>query len=231
MRKVGPPLLNKWRPTAKSGCLVVVAFLGLLTACLVAAIWEMRTWPTPSNQTRMRVEPDMRACTLDASELPDGWRKDAAVSYPPYQKFLPTGALGSISIPFSHNRSNDAMSASHKIQLYRTPYQAAYRYKLRRIGYTSRWHRTWQPLDLTQANLSADEYRAACSDFVPDVGPGRGDKSCEVKARYGRFISVFDASVSPRDMSEEEMIRSLQAIDKHMLQCVDSFADKGWEEE
>ena len=32
-------------------------------------------------------------------------------------------------------------------------------------------------------------------------------------------------------MSEEEMIQVLQAIDKHMLTCVDSYADKEWEEE
>ena len=30
-------------------------------------------------------------------------------------------------------------------------------------------------------------------------------------------------------MSVEEMIQILQAIDKPMLKCVDSFADKEWE--
>ena len=231
MRRAGLNLQHIWRPSAPSPCLLFVALVGLMTACLVAAIWNWLTWEAPSNQTRMRVEPSLKACTLDASELPTGWRKGATVSFPPRFEYLPVGALGSILVGFSHTRTNAAMPASHKIRVYGTSYQAVYYYKLTRIGFISRWHRSWQPFDLRQASLSADEYRAACSDFVPDVGPGRGDKTCEVKARYGRILSVFRTGVSPRDMSEEEMIRVLQAIDRHMIQCVESFADKSWKEE
>lgn len=86
------------------------------------------------------------------------------------------------------------------------------------------------PLDLTQANLSANQYRAACSDFVSDIGHGRG-VGCEVYARYGRIVSAFRTNVSPSYMSMEDFIQVLQTIDRHMLQCVDTFADIEWEEE
>ena len=231
MSKVGAPPLNKWHPSAKSACLVVVALLGLSTGCLCAAIWEIQTWEAPSTQTRKRVEAEMRACSPAGSQLPDGWRKGATVAHPPHGKFPPPGALGSISIRFSHQSTNVSTLASHKIQLYQTKLQAAYNYRLTRIGYTSRWHRTWEPLDLKEANLSANEYRAACSEFVPDSGPGRGDKLCEVKARYGRFVSIFGTYVSPWDMPVEEFMQVQQAIDSRMLQCAESFADKEWEEE
>ena len=231
MSKVGAPPLNKWRPSAKSACLVVVAFFVLSTGCLFGAIWEIQTWEVPSIQTRKWVEAEMRGCSLAGSQLPDGWRKGATVALPPHSKFPPPGALGSISIRFSHQSTNVGMHAFHKIQLYQTKLQAAYNYRITRIGYTSRWHPTWEPLDLKGANLSATEYRAACSEFVPDRGPSRGDKLCGVKARYGILISIFEAYVSPWDRPEEEFVQVLQAIDSRMLQCAESSADKKWKEE
>ena len=202
-----------------------------MTGCLVAAVWNWWTWEVPSNQTRMRLEPAMRACTLDATELPAGWRIDAANAFPPRFELLPAGTLGSISVGFSHQRSSAAMPASHDIQFYRATYQAAFYYKFTRIGFASRWYRNWQRLDLRPANLSADEYHAKCSDFVSDRGPGLGESTCQSKARYGRFVSVFRTAISPTDMSKEEMIGVLQAIDRNMVQCVDSFANREWETE
>ena len=231
MREDGLLTAGRRRPTAKSACLAFAVLCGVMTVCLAAAIWNWSTWEAPSNPTRMRVETEMKGCALDASELPTGWRKGGTKAFPPRFEYLPVGSLGSILTGFSHARTSAANPASHEMKLYVKPYQAAFYYKLRRIGYISRWHRTWQPYDLRQAGLSADEYRSKCSEFVPDVGPGRGDKLCETKARYGRTVSVFRTDVSPRGMSEEEMIGVLQAIDRHMLRCSELFADKEWEEE
>ena len=232
MRKVGLHRLYKWRPSAKFTCLGVAVFCGILTACPVVALLEGQLWREPSTQTRMQVNADLRACTLDESELPnDGWRKKWPMAFPPYAKPVPNGMLGGIFTPFSHQGSSAGTPAFHEIQFYDRTHRAVYAYKIRRIGYTSRWHRTWEPLDLKEANLSANEYRAACSEFVPDSGPGRGDKLCEVKARYGRFVSIFGTYVSPWDMPVEEFMQVQQAIDDRMLQCAESFADKEWEEE
>lgn len=231
--KVGLHRLYRWRPSARFGCLGVFVFCGILSACPISLIFEAQMWEEPSIETRMKVNADLRSCTLKESELPNGWSKGWPMSLPlkgpDYP--VPTGMIGGIFAPFSHQRPRTGMAASHELQLYERTFRATYKYKIRRIGFLSRWHRTWVPLDLSQANLSADQYRAACSDFVPDRGPRRGEKICEAKARYGKFISVFDADVSPRDISVEEFIQVLQTIDKRMIQCVDSFADKKWEEE
>ena len=233
MRKVGLHRLYRWRPSARFGCLGVFVFCGILTACPIAYFIEGQMWEAPSPETRMQVNADLRSCTLNESDLPIGWSKGWSSSLPLEgpEHPLPRGVLGGIFAGFSHHRSSAFMPASHEVQFYNRTYRAVYKYKIRRIGFISRWQRTWVPLDLTQANLSADQYRAACSDFVPDTGPGRGDKICEAKARYGRFVSVFSSDVSPRDMSMEDFIQVLQTIDKKMLQCFDFFADRKWEEE
>ena len=232
MGKVSLHRLYRWRPSARFGCLGVFVFCGILSACPIAYIFEGQMWEAPSLETRMQVNTDLRSCMLKESELPNGWSKGLPMSLPlkgpDYP--VPSGMLGGVFTIFSHQRPRTGM-ASHELQLYERLDQAVYFYVVRRIGYISRWQRTWEPLDLSQANLSANQYRAKCSAFVPDTGPGRGDKLCEVKARYGRFVSVFSTRVSPWDMSMEEFIQVLQAIDRNMLQCVDSFADKEWEEE
>ena len=190
-------------------------------------------WEAPSAETRMQVNADLRSCTLNESDLPIGWSKGLPMSLPlkgsDYP--VPSGMLGGILTPFSHKGSSAVMPAFHELQFYERPYRAVYYYVGRRIGYISRWQRTWVPLDLTQANLAADEYRAKCADFVPDTGQGRGEKTCETKTRYGKFLSVFRAGLSPSAISVEEYIQLLQIIDRKMLQCVDLFADKKWKEE
>ena len=237
MRQIGLHLLSTWRRMARFHCLFVAVFLGLLTACLVAALWVLLMTPTPSAQTRIRLEADMPACSLDASELPSGLLSLGGHPYLPYGKVLPSRALAGIRMDFLRRGSNAAVSAFHDILLYRTTFQAAFAFDQVKFRRNSKWYPTWLPLDISQANLSADEYRAACADFVPDGrgpfapggGLGRGDKTCQSKARYGRFLSLFNTFVLPREMSEEEMIQILKAIDKHMLTCVDSYADREWD--
>lgn len=225
MEKVGLHRLYRWRPSARFGCLAVFAFCGILTACPTALIFEGQMWEAPSIEIRMQVDANLSVCALDESELPNGWSPKLPQAFPPYQKPVPTGMLGGILIVYS----NQEDSVWHELEFYERSYQAVYSYTMRRIVHLSRWHRTWVPLDLSQANLSADQYRAKCSDFLANGGPASGEKSCAVKARYGRFISAFRTYVSPRDMSMEEFVQVLQAIDRNMLQCIDSFADKKWE--
>ena len=215
----------------KLPCLIVGVLCGLVTACPLAFIFQNEIWEPPSVQTRKQVEAGLKECLLDASELPSGWHRLWPMPTAPYEKVLHGRALGSIMLGFFHHRSNVDMPARQEILFYRSAYHAAYAYRRLRIGFISRGKNTWPPLDLTQANLSADEYRAKCSAFVPDIGQGRGDKTCEAKARHGRFVSVFTTDVSSIDMSVEEMIQTLQAIDRNMLRCIDAFADKKWEKE
>ncbi len=221
------------RRAVKQTCLIVALFCGLLAVgSLCFVTWQISTWRAPSIQTRKQVEADMPKCSLNSSELPDGWYRLWADSFVPYEKVLPGRALGGISTGFAHDNTNAARPASHSILFYRTNFHAAFAYRMHRLGiYNSRFYPTWEPLDLTQTNLSADEYHAACSEFMPDIGPGQGDYTCRSKARYGQFVSRFDTAVSSRDMSVEEMIQLVQALDKHMLACVDSYANKTWEEE
>lgn len=232
MRKVGLQLLNKLSPGTRFGCCLIFVFCGILTACPVVYLWEGHTWKEPSYETRLHINAELRPCILDESELPRaGWSKNWPAAFPFYSDPMPLGMLGGLRTIFSPRASSGTTAIRHEIQFYDRTRRAESAFRTRRLGFTSRWYRTWHPLDLSEANLSADELRAACSEFVPDVGPGRGDKRCEAKARYGRFVSVFAASVSPRNMSEKQLIQALQVIDRHMIQCVESFADKEWEEE
>ena len=225
--------LFSWLPSAKFGCLSVFIFCGLLTACVIAYYLQGIMWEQPLLETRMKVEAALYACTLKESELPDEWSKGWSGSLPLEGRDFsgPSGMLGGIFAFFSHRKPMIGAAASHELHFYERFDQVVYFYVVRRIGYISRWQRTWVPLDLTQANLSADAYRAKCADFVPDIGQGRDEKTCETKARYGKFLSVFQADLSPSTISVEEYIQLLQIIDRKMLQCVDSFADRRWEEE
>ena len=79
----------------------------------------------------MQVNADLRTCTLDATELPNGWSKDWPMAFPFYIHPLPTGMLGGILTGFSHQQGSSAGTlASHEIQLYSRTYQAVFNYKL-----------------------------------------------------------------------------------------------------
>ncbi len=236
MRKVGIQFLGNLSIWERLSCLLITAVCGILVACLLAvlvAFWAIQSWESPSKETRIRVESAMRAClpAESTATLPDGWRRGATYPYPPYNKFTPPGAIGSISTIFSQQRSDGKDGAVHKLRFYGTTYQAIYNYKLSRIAFTSRWYPVLEPLDLTEVNLSADEYRAACSYFVPDQGPRRDDRACEVQTRHGRLTSELRTDVSPQGLSLEDMIRLLEALDEQMERCVESVVERRWEEE
>lgn len=232
MGKGGLHRLYRRHPSARFGCLCVFVLCGIFTFCPTAYIFVGQMWEPPSLETRMKVNADLRSCTLKESEIPEKWNKDLTFDLPLKgpDTPIPIGIIGGIFAPFSHQSPNTGWTAAHELHLYERLDQTVYIYAIGRISFNSEWNRTWVPLDLSQANLSADQYRAACSDFELDGGPGRGGR-CEAKIRYGKFLSMIYADVSPTDISVEEFIQALQAIDRNMLQCVDAFADKKWREE
>ena len=231
MGKVGLHRQSKWHPAARFGCLGVFILCGILLAGPIAAIWEAHIWEEPSLETRKQVDAALGSCTLKESELPNGWSKDLPLAFPPYGKPTPTGMLGGILTIFSLEASSADMAAFQELRFYEKTHRAALKYKSPHTGFIPRLYRTWVPLDLRKANLSADEYQARCSYLAPDRGPERRESICRVEARYGRFFSVFDTYVSSSNISMEEYIQLLQTIDRKMLQCVGAFGGKKWRED
>jgi len=220
-------LLHGRRRCAKIFCLaVVVPFTaGLVAVAIWIAIVIIRT---PSDETRIQIAAGLIDCSMGKADLPVGW-EISSIS-PHYDIYdLPGPALGGIWIGMRPIESQFHAVASHQLFLYGTHRRAKVQFARFPLGSRVSWYGSWQPLDLTEASLSADEYRAACANHLPATGPSPGNKRCAVKARYGRFITSLDTDISPRAMSMEEMIRVLQAIDVHMLQCIESFTGESWE--
>ena len=221
-------LLYGRRRCAVIFCLAVVVPIAV---CLAAvAIWiAIVIIRTPSDETRIQVATGLIDCSVGNSDLPVGWEiSSISPHYDIYDLHGP--ALGGVWIGMRPIVSQFHAVASHQLFLYRTHRTARFQFKRFPLGSRLSLYGSWQPLDLTEVTLSADEYRAACADHLPATGPGAGDKRCAVKARYGQFLIAFDTDVSSKAMSMEEMIRVLQAIDVHMLQCIESFSDQSWEE-
>lgn len=235
-RKVGLQLLNPRRYGARVGCLVTIAFCGILTACPVAWLWQgytWREWKEPSYVTRLQINAELRGCIFDESDLPRAvWIKDRPFAFPFYSDWLPMGMLGGLKTVFSPRESRGGYAnVLHEIEFYDRSRKAETAYRRRRLGFESRWYGPWQPIDLSGVHLFADESRVMCTDFVPDRGPGRGGRTCKSKARHGRLVSVISIPVGPDHMTEKEMIRVLQANDKKISQCATDIASKEWERE
>ena len=233
MGKTSLHRLFNWRPSAKFGCLSVFIFCGLLTGCPIAYLFQGLIWEAPSIEIRNQVNADLSSCILKESELPSGWIKRSPLYFPlksPNHP-VPTGMLGGAFTLFSYDKPGTHIRMTQELKLYERLDQAMYYYVIRRIGYPSTRYRKWKPHDLSHANLSADAYNAKCFNHMSGDGRVHEEKTCEIKARYDKFVSILEANVSNQGMSMEEYIQVLRAIDRHMLQCVDAFADKTWEEE
>lgn len=216
------------RPNAR---LLFRVALILGTIGLVAVVFKIIVKATqpPSVQTRIRVEADLPACSLTESDLPGGWKIRSVSSYDLYERVLPGRALGGIILSFYPGETYFPIHSRHDILFYRTAEGAKSQYERHRFSYNPQFYQSWVEIDMTEAGLSADQYRVVCADYVPDPGgQGRGNKLCHAKARYDRFLSSVTARVSPRQMSMEEVLQTLQTIDKHMINCVDSFASREW---
>ena len=219
--------LQFWRCNARLSCLVVAVLAA--TGLVVVILWLLVVvWQPPSVQTRIRVEADLPACSLNESDLPDGWKIHKVSSYDSYQRVLPGRALGGIRVVFNPGGSQIFTNSHHGILLYRSAKEAESQFERKTVSYSSQFYKSWVEIDVSQAGLSADQSRLACAEFVSDTRPGES-KLCLAEARYDRFLSFFVARVSPRKMSMAEVVQTLQAIDIQMLKCVDSYADKAWE--
>ena len=206
----------------------LVLFLGTIGLVTVMFWLIFKASQPPSVQTRIRVEADLPACSLTESDLPSGWEIRSVSSYDLYERVLPGRALGGIRLAFYPGGSQFYIHSIHEILLYRTVEGAKSRFERHKFSYNPQFYQSWVEIDVTEAGFSADQFRVVCADYVEDTGLGRGDKLCHAKARYDRFLSLLSARVSPRQMSMAEVMQTLQTIDKHMIKCVDSYADREW---
>ena len=201
--------------------LVVIAALTFFTAC------NQR----PSPDLRRRVESQLYNCAIDAPDFPSGWRLIRRETYDVTSRGIPGNGLGGIEAIFNRKGFSGALYAFHAILAYSTPERAAIAIERSpRVFYDASRLTPWLEFDVTQIDLSADAFRAGCAYLETDDAD-ISRKHCHFLAQYGRFLTTFQTPVLPEYISEEEMVRVLQAVDEGMLQCVDAYADAVWEEE
>ena len=224
-----PKPLQRWlRITRLCGLAVVVL---LATGLVVIAAWiAIIIIRTPSDETRLRVATGMIRCSVDNPDLPVEWEISSILPHYDISE-LPGPALGGIWIGMRPVESEYHAAASQELYLYRTPRRAEVQFERYPIGSITDRYRIWLPLDLTEIDLSADRYEAACAAYEPVADPSRLNKRCAFKARYGRFMTKFSTGVSSGEMSMAEVLGMVQTIDAHMLQCVDSLSDESWDDE
>ena len=203
-------------------CLVSVVALTLLSACRE---------PRPSSQLRGRVESHLYRCALEESDFPPGWRHIRSETYDITSRGIPGNGLGGIDAVFGPYGPIPGVPAGNGILAYRTPERAAITFeRFPDLFYDAERLTPWVKPDVAQADLSADAFRVGCAYYrTSDADISR--KRCHFLARYGRFLTTFRTWSSPEYMSEEEMVQVLQALDEHMLQCVDAYGGAVWEEE
>ncbi len=203
-------------------CLVFMVALTLLSACRE---------PRPSSQLRGRVESHLYTCSLAESDFPTRWRHIRSGTYD-ITGSLPGNALGGIRAVFGPHGPVPGIPAGHGILAYRTPEKAATVFNRQFPGmfYDAERLTPWVKPDMAQAALSADAFHIGCAYYRShDADLSR--KRCHFLARYGRFLTTFKTRISPEYMSAEEMVQVLNALDEHMLQCVDAYGGAVWEEE
>jgi hypothetical protein len=189
---------------AKGIVLVVFSLILLISACQRSA------------QPQAQVEAALHACLLEISDLPDGWQVDygGPQSYDLPGRVLPGRALGGVVISFV--QPGFGARAYHEILRYDTSKQASRQFERESRLPTSGIVTPWETPDLAYTNESADSFQLACADY----GGISISRSCSSLAQYDRFLSRFDTWVSPAYMGEEDLVKVLTAIDRHMVQCV-----------
>lgn len=201
-------------------CLVAVFDLTLLSACQ----------ENPSPELRGRVETHLYECSLEERDFPSGWQHMESSTYDITREGIPGNGLGGISAVFGPHNRQRGIPASHGVLAYRTPEKAADVFFRFRLFYDAGRLTPWVSPDVAEAGLSADSFRSGCAYFR-SYDADTSTKRCLFLAQYGRFLTTFGTWVSPKYMSEEEMVQVLGALDLRMLQCVDVFGAAVWEEE
>jgi len=183
-----------------------------------------------SEQVRNNVGTALQSCLIDVSELPDGWkvsesRRTASSLDSPYID----SPLGGTMIEFVHVGQNTSVPAVQHLSLFKTRSQAIAAFRKSPVFTRIQTTGPWKEFDISDTALAADNFFLACVESRSDSGVEY--KDCTSTARYDRVFTSFSSLISSEYMSVEEMIQVLQAIDRNILQCIDSFVDKKWAEE
>ena len=231
----GSVRVQSWAGVRKEA---VVALIDLLRSHAVGVTWSivftlclsLSACRPPSEQVRNRVGIALQPCLLDLSELPGGWEigegpRASSILENPYID----PALGGQVIRFVHSGRDTSARAFQHLLLFRSRSQATHTFKNAPVYERYGMVVPWQESDISGTVLAADEFFLACAEVRSDSGVEYRD--CTSAARYDRFFTSFSSLISPEYMSEEEYVQVLQAINRRMLQCVDSFADNKWDEE
>ena len=203
----------------KSFRLITVVALALLSACQ----------PT-SPHLRKQVEADLQMCSLEESDLPNGWKRYRSGTSNVPALGLPGNALGGIRTEFVGHWAEGDGFVVHEILAYRTYHRAIAVYgQSPSAFYHANRITPWLEIELSEIELSAEAFRVGCAYFET-LDSVVSEKTCHFLARYGRFVTKLHMSTSPEPMSEEEMIQSVQVVDERMSKCVDAYKDAVWEE-
>ena len=227
----GSVRVQSWAGVRKEA---VMALIDLLRSHAAGVTWSivftlclsLSACRPPSEQVRNRVGIALQSCLLDLSELPGGWEigegpRASSILENPYID----PALGGQVIRFVHSGRDTSTRAFQHLLLFRSRSQATHTFKnapvYERYGMVVV---PWQESDISDTVLGADKFFLACTKIRSDSGVEYRD--CTSAAQYDRFFTSFSSLISPEYMSMEEYVQALQAIDRRMLQCVDSFPDK-----
>ena len=208
-------------------CLYSFPLLASLAALTLLSACNQR----PSPELRRRVESQLYSCAMDASDFAPGWRLIRSETYDVTSRGIPGNGLGGIQAVFGRQGPSGALYAIHAILAYSTPERATVVFGRSPDVFHDALRLTpWLGFDVTQAGLSTDVYRVGCAYFdTYDADISR--KRCHYLGQYGRFLTTFTSDVFAGYISEEEVVQVWQAIDKRMLQCVNTFGEAVWEEE
>ncbi len=225
-RRIGNPLRDRSGPggDASPGCRRVAVLLCIPAACLFfSTVWLVYIgWHTPSDGTRIGVDKYLPKCSLDLAELPVGWQILRKHPYEPYDRVLPGRALGGIKIAFEH-RSPRPLSDGptllpdvwHEMLLLRSARVASSTYRRLRVGHNARFYLPMVEKDISQADITADEYRFGCSSWYVSTG----GRKCRFRGRYDRLVSTIDASISHNQKALDAFVRIVETVDKQMVRC------------
>ena len=177
----------------------------------------------PSEQVRRRVGTALQSCLIDVSELPEGWKiSERPRTASPLESPYIDSPLGGTMISFGRAGQDTAVPAVQHLLLFKTRSQATHAFKKAPVFTRFRMIVPWQELDISDTVFAADDFFLACAGSRSDSGVDY--KDCTSAARYDRFFTSFSSLISSEYMSVEEYVQVLLAIDRRMIQCVDSYA-------
>ena len=170
----------------------------------------------------MRADRYLRQCSLDLAEMPAGWRILRKHPYEPHDRVLPGRALGGITIVFEHRSPRPLIDGPtwlpnvwHEMLLLRSAGVPSFTFRTLRFGYNARFYLPMVEKDISQADITADEYRFGCSSWYVSTG----GRKCRFRGRYDRLVSTIDASISHNKRALDAFVQIVETVDKQMAVC------------